>query len=88
MKSSFCVASLNFAPKYFETYGTKIPISATTAYHIKFKDLENSKRLIITSNFYKFSKITFSKQSKANIQNYSITSFSDLIGIQVKLSSA
>lgn len=39
MKKWTAANSFNFGPRYFDKYASKIPLSATSTFHIKFKDL-------------------------------------------------
>lgn len=61
IKSCVSASTFNFVPKFFETYANEIPLSITSTFHIKFKELSHQKQININSSNLKQIKILKAK---------------------------
>lgn len=65
-----------FAPKYFDKYSEKVPLSINSIFEIKFKDVQNRKKITINTKDIKSFKVLKSRKATCNVSKLSVNSFS------------
>lgn len=87
MKSATSINGIAFSPKYLQAYSESIPVSTTSIYLLKFKNLSTRKRLCAISDHLTSIKLVSSKKSHAKPERLNIKNFSELITTHQKLSN-